>query len=101
MCHSFGLRLDMPGVRDPAATALAGLGLAEERLQALQEQQGAHGAARAEAPGDADAEGVVARQHVAAFLARVRFRKALLKVRCCRLGCRVFAAWATCMKIIT
>ena len=79
VCHTFGIRLDMPGVRDPAAAALAELGLAEERLQALQEQQHARKPGRT--GDDVEAEGVAIRQHLGAFLARVRFRKALLKVR--------------------
>ena len=81
VCHTFGIRLDMPGVRDPAAAAMVELGLAEERLQALQEQQQARGHGRAGAPDGPEAEGSVTGQHVAAFLARVRLRKALLKVR--------------------
>lgn len=86
VCHTFGIRLDMPGVRDPAAAALAELGLAEERLQALQEQQQAHRPGRAEPPDGPEAEGLVTGQHVAAFLARVRLRKALLKVRSAAAG---------------
>lgn len=72
--HTFGMHLEML-LKDADVSALAALSLAEEALDALQRQ------GKGRAPAGAAAEhGAVALEHVAAFQARVRFRKALLKV---------------------
>ena len=84
--HMFGIRLDMPGVRDAAGAALSELGLAEERLTAMQgqqrqQQQQANGVSRSGvASAGSREEAGIEPEHRAAFLARVRFRRALLKV---------------------
>lgn len=64
------------GLRDADVSALAALALAEEALEALQQQSKGKGSA-----GAAAGQGI-SQEHIAAFLARVRFRKALLKVSC-------------------
>ena len=81
----FGIRLDMPGVRDAAGAALSELGLAEERLTAMQgqqrQQQHANGTPRSAAgPAGTKKEADIEPEHIGAFLARVRLRRALIKV---------------------
>lgn len=69
------------GLKDADVSALAALTLAEEALEALQQQgrgKGSSGAAAGQA---------ILQEHMGAFLARVRFRKALLKVRGTTLLC--------------
>jgi hypothetical protein len=78
--HMFGLNLDM-GTRDPEAAAIAELSLAEEWLQSLQQQHRREPPpATVAAPGPGGDLPAMQPEHAAAFLARVRFRKALLKV---------------------
>ncbi|CAL8468026.1 g7565 [Coccomyxa elongata] len=70
--HTFGMQVDL-GLRDADVSALAALSLAEEALEALQQQ--AKGKSSA---GVATGQAIL-QEHVAGFLARVRFRRALLK----------------------
>lgn len=79
--HTFGMQVDL-GLRDADVSALAALSLAEEALEALQQQ--AKGKSSA---GVAMGQAIV-QEHVAGFLARVRFRRALLKVKYDAFQCR-------------
>ena len=72
--HTFGMHMEM-GLKDADVSALAALTLAEEALEALQQQS------RGKGSSSAGAGQAISQEHVGAFLARVRFRKALLKVR--------------------
>ncbi|KAK9901701.1 hypothetical protein WJX75_009287 [Coccomyxa subellipsoidea] len=70
--HTFGMHMEM-GLKDADVSALAALTLAEEALEALLQRgrgKGSSGAAAGQA---------ILQEHMGAFLARVRFRKALLK----------------------
>lgn len=83
--HTFGLHLDVNG-RDSDVSALAELSLAEERLTALQQQHQQRresSAVATPASGARDLpEQSMQLEHIPAFLSRIRFRRALLKVRC-------------------
>lgn len=75
MVHTFGLHLEMTG-RDLDVSALAELSLAEERLTAMQHHRKDSAATSTGAAGGQSMQ----QEHIPAFLARIRFRRALLKV---------------------
>ncbi len=72
--HTFGMQVEL-GLRDVDVSALAALSLAEEALEALQQQ------AKGKSSASVATAQAILQEHVAGFLARVRFRRALLKVK--------------------